>query len=61
MEKSYQKSLNFLITCQILLFLILIRKTYLLNCPLNTWLCNDGIQCINATLRCNTLYFINFK
>ena len=26
-----------------------------LNCPPNTWACNNGIQCINATFRCNNV------
>ena len=24
-------------------------------CPANTWPCADGIQCINVTLRCNSV------
>ena len=24
-------------------------------CPANTWPCNDGIQCVNITLRCNSV------
>jgi hypothetical protein len=53
MQKNFKKSLNLLKFCQIFLILTLLSKVYLLNCPLNTWACNDGIQCINATLRCN--------
>lgn len=25
------------------------------TCPLNTWMCNNTIQCINVTQRCNGL------
>ena len=28
-----------------------------LNCPVNTWTCDNKIECINATLRCNSNIF----
>ena len=35
--------------------IICITTTNALNCPNNTWPCDNGIQCINATLRCNSI------
>jgi hypothetical protein len=60
MKRSYKKTMNLSKLCQIILLLILIKKVILLNCPLNTWACNDGIQCINATQRCNKMKYILF-
>ena len=45
---------------EIILFLSLILYTNFiiissLNCPANTWACNNGQQCINSTSRCNSV------
>ena len=36
-------------------FAFTIQLSVALNCPSNTWTCNNKFQCINATLRCNSV------
>lgn len=36
-------------------FLFVINQINTLNCPANTWACNNGIQCINSTFKCNSV------
>jgi hypothetical protein len=41
--------------CITLLFLFLHGQVNALNCPENKWACSNGIQCINATSRCDSI------
>ncbi len=29
--------------------------TQLVTCPANTWMCNNSVQCINATFKCDNI------
>jgi len=39
----------------IIFLFITIHNIYTLTCPANTWPCNNGIQCINSTSKCNSI------
>ena len=46
---------SYLIIYISLFLFVTIHNVYTLTCPANTWPCNNGIQCINSTSKCNSI------
>jgi hypothetical protein len=50
------KKYDLLYIMYIFIFLLLIiNQLDALNCPENKWACNNGIQCINITSKCDSI------
>ena len=51
-HKLFENIFSFYI---IITFALFIQLVTALNCPSNTWTCDNKFQCINSTLRCNSI------
>ena len=47
--------LRFCLTAYVFLILANLSQIECIQCPENTWMCNNTIQCINASQRCDNI------